>query len=481
MPRAKNVRPISVAVTPQPGYWVSFVTVGKRPNGKSDRRKVSTAMCDSCKAAASVECACHARQVGKVRALEDQVAAGAVARPGRQPTVMEWFETWLTEIAPYQPSTARREPLREKTIYQYRSTCRTWIYPHLGWTRLDALETADLDRLFGAMYAAGRKSSTVRNAYSILVRGLGLARQRGKIDRNIAKDLDPPGTPTGRRRKALSREQVRELLAVVDKRDDALRWKVGLAIGPRQGEALAIRWQHLDLDEGVVDTSWQVQRHTWRHGCANPAACGPGAGRTWHVVPLVCAGGPVHDLRHRRGCPKPRAKVCKPGCTGHAAKCPTRHGGGLVFTRPKTYRDERDRHLIALPEPIVAELREHRRTQAAARLRAGSQWVDHDLVFCGSLGQPLDPRNDYRWWNAILAQAGLEGAGTHVMRATSATLMLELGVDIAVVQEVLGHRNINITRGYAEVSVGLTRRAAQQMGDVFAPVIDIKTRRATNE
>lgn len=488
MPRGKNLRPISVAVTATPGLWVSFVTVGKKPNGKSDRRKVSAAMCAECKAdraragriaAAKGGCACYGVQVGKVRELEDKAAAKAVARPGRRPTVRQWFTMWLTDIAPYQPSAGDREPLRRLTLDNYWSRCKVWIFPHLENIDLEELETTDLDRLYKAMYAAGRSSNHVRAVHSVIKRGLSLALARGMIRRNVARDYGKPGAAKGKKAKALSRAQVDTLLATIESRPDRLRWKVGLAIGPRQCEGLAIRWQYLDLDTGIVDTSWQIQRHGWRHGCADPATCGPEPGKTWHVRPAVCDGGPKHDRYHRRGCPKPRAKVCGPKCDGHAARCPQRRDGGIVFTRPKTYRDDSDQHLVKLPAPIVAELREHRKAQAAARLKAGSRWHDYDVVFCQANGQPLEPRKDYDRWRGVLKSAGLEEVGTHAMRATAATMLIRMGVPIEIVQEVLGHASIQQTRRYIEVDVGLTGVAADAMAAVFAgTATDLATVRA---
>jgi integrase len=50
------------------------------------------------------------------------------------------------------------------------------------------------------------------------------------------------------------------------------------------------------------------------------------------------------------------------------------------------------------------------------------------------------------------------------MRHTTATTLLELGVDLAVVQEVLGHADIRMTRAYTSVAATLTRAAADRMG-----------------
>lgn len=495
MPRGRKPRPVSVAVFQSDGRWVGFVTVGTRPDGKPDRRKRSGKTCPACigRDDPKPACGCRAAVEEKIRQLEDELAAGRVARPGRKPTVQEWFTTWLTEIAPYG-----RRPLRPRTLDDYWSKCRTWVFPAIGSVRLDALGTDELDKLYATMNRHrwvgpdGQEKklapATVLKVHAIIRRGLAVALQRGKVVRNVAEIIDPPGSPSPKRKKALTVEQAQQIVNVIERRRNALRWKVGLAIGPRQGEALGLHWDQVDLDAGTVEIAWQVQRRTWRHGCADPHACGyrKGTGKPpLHREPRPpCPGsGPVHDRYHRRGCPPPR-KGCPPKCTRHAASCPQRIGGGLVMARPKTYVEGETEHTVALPPSLVAELREHRRAQLRERLAAGELWEDHGLVFCRPNGRPIDPRQDWEEWQSILREAGMEDTGTHVMRHTAATLLLDLGVDLAVVQEILGHSDVRTTRGYTKVKVGLTRRAARKMdGTLFKPrpATDLATRRQLSQ
>lgn len=460
MGRPKRLRPVSVAITQSEydGLWHGYKTVGQKPNGKADVAHRTGRTREECEA--------------KIRDIEDKMAAGAVVRTGRKPTVEAWFTTWLTDIAPNQPGGgSRRKPLAPLTLQDYWSRCHNWVFPHLGGLRLDQLDTDDLDRLYAAMYAAGKASAHVLKTHAMIRRGLSVAMQRRKVAQNVAAMIDNPGAPTRKRGRALSDDQAKTVLEVIDRRPDALRWKVGLAIGPRQGEVLAIRWAYLDLDEdGTVDTAWQIQRRKWRHGCPDAHACGaaphkkrPDGAHKLKPCPKANRPGAARTCPdHIRPCPPP----CPPRCEEHASTCPDRKGGGLVFCRPKTYQDDDAAHIVSLPWSLVEDLKEHRKTQVAARLHAGSLWEANDLVFCQPPnGRPLDPRADYENWQDILAEAGLERAGTHAIRRTAATLMLEYGEDLAVVQEALGHSDIRTTRGYTRVTKGLTRRAANSMDE----------------
>ena len=71
---------------------------------------------------------------------------------------------------------------------------------------------------------------------------------------------------------------------------------------------------------------------------------------------------------------------------------------------------------------------------------------------------------DWQDWADILAEAGIPHAGTHAMRHSAATIALDEGVALAVVQELPGHSDIRVTRGYTHVSSLLAQDAATKLG-----------------
>lgn len=86
------------------------------------------------------------------------------------------------------------------------------------------------------------------------------------------------------------------------------------------------------------------------------------------------------------------------------------------------------------------------------------------MVFAREDGRPIDPSADLREWAAILAEAGIPRAGTHTMRHSAATIALDAGIALAMVQEMLGHSDIRVTRGYTHVSSLLAQDAAARIG-----------------
>lgn len=125
---------------------------------------------------------------------------------------------------------------------------------------------------------------------------------------------------------------------------------------------------------------------------------------------------------------------------------------------------ERRQKTVKLPAELVTVLEAHREVQAAERVLAANLWEEHDLVFCQPNGRPVDSRADWQEWAAILKEAGLSHHGVHAMRHSAATIALGEGVALAVVQEMLGHSDIRVTRGYSHVSSPLAEDAAARVG-----------------
>ncbi|MFI9062642.1 tyrosine-type recombinase/integrase [Streptomyces sp. NPDC053429] len=136
--------------------------------------------------------------------------------------------------------------------------------------------------------------------------------------------------------------------------------------------------------------------------------------------------------------------------------------GGLTTLPTKTRASERR---IALPKECLRSLRQHRERQEKERKAAAEGWQDSGLVFTTLAGGPVDPANLTRRFRALLAQGGLRRIRFHDLRHSTATLLLEQGVELVVIKELLGHAHIGVTATvYAHVRLRLQRDAIDLLG-----------------
>src|SRR5690242_16116023 len=81
------------------------------------------------------------------------------------------------------------------------------------------------------------------------------------------------GSETGRRRRrAYDVPQVQQLLEAAARRRNGARWPLALALGLRQGEALGLTWDDVDLGKGTIRIHQSRLRPKYAHGCAG--TCG---------------------------------------------------------------------------------------------------------------------------------------------------------------------------------------------------------------
>ncbi|MBT3076589.1 MULTISPECIES: tyrosine-type recombinase/integrase [Streptomyces] len=417
------------------GRWHGRVTMGTKNDGSPDRRHRSAKTETEIKR--------------KVKELERQRDQGRAAKAGRVPTVARWMETYLTDIASLT--------LKPRSLDDYWSKTRNDIIPGVGQHRLDKLQPEHLERMYRAMLDAGHAPSHVLKVHRILSRALKIAHRRRMISENVATLVDPPSVDETEAN-PFTQEESKAFLEAAAKRPTFMRWIVGVGMGFRQGETLGLRWPYVDLEAELFHPKWQLQRLTWRHGCADPHACGERLHR-FAPCPPKCAA----HKSYKRGCPKP----CTKTCTKHASTCPDRKGGGLAFTRPKTKKSQNP---VPIPPVFIPFLHEHKARQEEMRATAGDLWEDHQVVFSRPDGRPLDPRQDYEEFKELLAEAGIADRRLYDgSRHTAGTILNELGVDMPTIMEILRHTQISQTRRYVKGRSHLSKDAMRRMGEFFVP------------
>ena len=140
-------------------------------------------------------------------------------------------------------------------------------------------------------------------------------------------------------------------------------------------------------------------------------------------------------------------------------------GQGFKVSEPKT---KQSRRKIVLPVFVLEVLKEHRTRQLEERLQAGPTWEDHGLVFSNAYGNYLNPSHLGTDFHKLLKKAQLPMVRFHDLRHTAASLLLKMKVSPKMVQELLGHSDIEMTLGiYSHVLPGIHEEAMEKMDQLF--------------
>jgi integrase len=137
------------------------------------------------------------------------------------------------------------------------------------------------------------------------------------------------------------------------------------------------------------------------------------------------------------------------------------HGAAWLLEAPKTGRS-RSLPLIAV---AIQALHRHGDRQEADRLVAGERYALHGFVFADPSGEPLRADGVYKYhWVPTLQRLELAKVRLYDCRHSAATLLLEAGKSMKVVQELLGHASMTLTADtYSHVTPAFKRQAAKSM------------------
>ncbi len=370
---------------PRHGTWTAQVSY----RGKNGKRMPWTKSGFTSEAEAQAE-------LDRVRA---KIAHGAA------PTTVlvgGWLPEWLDAKRDIRPGTRRG----------YAAHIANYLIPHLGHHRLDALRVehvADmLAEVAGCDATRQRVRATLRSA-------LADAARQGLVTVNVASLVK---LPAGKRPKALvwtaEREQ-RWREAVAAQRANGKTAAEARDLAPRPSPVMVWRPDQLGafLDVAAGDRLYALLHLVAHRGMRR----GEAAGLAWEDVALDASSLTVRRQR-------------------------VQLGWQVHEDDPKS---EAGGRTVALDAGTVEALRAHRRRQLAERMQWGAAWVDSGKVFCRENGEALHPASITDRFHALAAAADLPPVRLHDLRHGAASLMLAAGVDIKVVQELLGHSSISLT------------------------------------
>ena len=297
-------------------------------------------------------------------------------------TVKQWLDIWLRD---YKKNTYR--PSGYMTAVTYIDL---HIAPKIGNIKLQDLRPETIQRVVNDWIDEGLKATTALSIYAILSTALKQALENELIRKNPAAKTKLPKIEKPVRRVFTVDEQER-FLEVVKNHCRKEFYVLILATGLRIGEALSLTWDDIDFTENILSVNKSVTY------------------------------GVARDYNNKR---KDENKW------------------EFIIGPPKTKTSYRT---IPLLPGIVSMLKTLKGRQES---EIGNEYVRRNLVFCNNeTGNYLYKCSVNQTFKKCLEKAGVDSKGfsIHCLRHTFATRGLENGIEMRVMQELLGHTSLKMT------------------------------------
>lgn len=339
------------------------------------------------------------------RKLLEYENAGTVFKPSEM-TLHDFLMFWQKEYVELK--------LKPNTQYNYESTIRIHILPHIGKYKLKSLTPHVMQQFVNLKVREGWARKTIEIMIGILNKSLKQAVYPYKyINENpmqyVELLIDTPRRPTREDLKIQSRDNLKILSEnITEGHSFYIPYLIGLNAALRVGETCGLEWKHIDFEEGLITVDQQLIGEKLEVD-----------GKTkiiWQIGP-----------------PKSKAG----------------------------YRT------IPVGKNLLLALKKERRRQLENRLKYGTHYIDygdHDYVCRKENGERYTPSViKYQTRELVRKKLKLD-FNYHSLRHTHATMLIEAGQPTKTVQRRLGHSRASITE---DRYVHLTKKMARDAADVF--------------
>lgn len=302
--------------------------------------------------------------------------------------LQDWITIWLED---YKKLAIKRTSL--DNYYRYFNTHIKDSY--LGKTPLKKITATQVQRFINEKSENGRSDksgglsrSSVKHIFNVIFGSLEQAVKINMLSYNPCKAIT---LPKKEKREMLyfTPDQANLFLESVKGSKYYPLYALVLVTGLRLGEAIALRWECVDLDAKTISVKLNAVIVSKEEQTEK---------------------GVVHSE--------------------------------VILQTPKTKKSLRT---LYIEDPIVSMLKVIRENQIRTNQEVGDAFVDSGFVFTNDRGKMMHPRSIQDHFKRAIKKSGLPNLHFHCLRHTAATLMLYNGVDIKTVQEILGHEDIQTT------------------------------------
>ena len=221
-------------------YWEARYTVGHDPGtGKQIQRSITGKT--------------QKEVAQKLKAATAAIDEGTYTAPSKM-TVGQWLDIWTAEYL---------GAVKPRTVDLYKSVVKSRIKPGLGAVKLEALTPHTVQSFYNAISkpqggTEGLAPKTIRNIHGILHKALQQAVSNGYIKTNPADSCILPRA-IRKELKPLDEDMIAAFLKAIQGHQFADLFTVTLFTGMREGEALGLLWDCVDLTKGTITVDKQLQ------------------------------------------------------------------------------------------------------------------------------------------------------------------------------------------------------------------------------
>lgn len=244
-------------------YWEARYTCGYDPGtGKQIQRSITGKT---------------QREVSqKLKAATLSIDQGTYTEPTKL-TVGQWLDIWVSEYL---------GGVKPRTVDNYKGVVNHRIKAGIGAVKLDSLSPHTVQSYYNSLTKDGLAPKTVKNIHGILHKALQQAVANGYIKTNPADSCILP-RPVRRELQPLDENKISAFLQAIQ--DHPLRdlFTVTLFTGMREGEALGLMWDCVDMDKGTITIDKQLQLIRGSRGQYQIVPTKNSKGRTISLAPSV--------------------------------------------------------------------------------------------------------------------------------------------------------------------------------------------------
>ena len=305
-------------------------------------------------------------------------------------TVEEWMEEWINLYLPN---------VEETTRVGYKTKLKCYIKPALGDILIYSLRADHVQKMVNDMQARGLSPKNIRDTFNNINAAMKKAVVLRYIPFNPCEGVVLPKLKKYRA-KVYDNQMIHTLLDTANGTDMYLPVLLGVTVGLRRGEMLALRWDDIDFKTNTI-------------------------------------------------------KVRSNMVNGE---------NGIIIKAPKSEAGIRD---IKVGDEVMAELRKAR-LQYMEDALTSPHFQNLNFVIRQEDGSPMLPDSMTRKWSRFLKDNDLPHIRLHDLRHSNATALIQAGVNPRVVQQRLGHSDVNITLNtYTHVLPEMDIDAAEKLDAIM--------------